>query len=86
MSSQNNNENRETELTPAEKQAQGFSAQFAMAMELPFIIVSAVVVGGAIGFFLDHWLHTTPILMLVVGAHGFFAGLRDVLGRVKKAK
>ena len=86
MSSQNNNENRETELTPAEKQAQGFSGQFAMAMELPFIIVSAVVVGGAIGFFLDRWLHTTPILMLVLGALGFFAGLRDVLGRVKKAK
>ena len=38
-------------LTPAEQQAAGFSRQFAMAMELPFVIVSAIAVGGLIGFF-----------------------------------
>lgn len=79
-----NNENREGNLTPAQKQARGFSTQFAMAMELPFIIVSAIGVAGLIGFFLDRWLHTTPVFMLVFGGLGFFAGLRDVLGRVKK--
>jgi len=79
-----NNEKREQDLTPAQKQARGISAQFAMAMELPFIIVSAIAIGGLIGYFLDLWLHTTPVLMLVLGGLGFFAGLRDVLSRVKR--
>ena len=76
------NDNRDEQLTPAEKQAKGFSRQFAMAMELPFVLVGAVVVGGLIGYFLDRWLHTKPILMLVLGFLGFFGGLRDVLRRL----
>ncbi len=52
-----------------------------MAMELPFILVGAVVVGGGIGWALDRWLATQPYLMIVFGALGFFAGIRDVLRR-----
>ncbi len=76
------NDNREEELTPQQKQAKGFSQQLAMAMELPFVLVAAVVVGGGLGYFLDRWLHTKPILMLVLGFLGFFGGLRDVLRRL----
>ena len=79
-----NNEKKDAELTPSEKQAAGFSRQFALAMEMPFVIVSAVGVGGVLGYFLDRWLHTSPVLMLVLGGLGFFAGLRDLLSRVKK--
>ncbi|MBZ5701138.1 MAG: AtpZ/AtpI family protein [Acidobacteriia bacterium] len=53
-----------------------------MAMELPFVLVSAIVVGGLMGYFLDRWLHTKPVLMLVFGALGFIAGVRDVLRRL----
>jgi len=53
-----------------------------MAMELPFVMVSAIVIGGAMGYFLDRWLHTKPVLMLVLGAMGFYAGVRDVLRRL----
>jgi len=53
-----------------------------MAMELPFVMVSAIVIGGAMGYFLDGWLHTKPVLMLVLGALGFYAGVRDVLRRL----
>jgi ATP synthase protein I len=74
--------NRDGELTPVEKQAQGFSRQFATAMELPFVIVGTIVFGGVLGFFLDRWLHTKPYLMLLFGALGFFAGVRDVLRRL----
>lgn len=77
-----NNENRDPELTPAQKQARGFSRQFAIAMELPFIIVSSIIVGGLAGFFLDRWFHTKPFLMIVFGALGFFGGLREVLRRM----
>jgi ATP synthase protein I len=70
--------------SPAAKQGKGFSQQFAMAMELPFILVGAILVGGAMGYFLDRWLHTKPALMLVFGGLGFFAGVRDVLKRLPK--
>jgi len=53
-----------------------------MAMELPFIFVGAVVVGGGFGWLLDHWLGTKPYLMIVFGVLGFFAGIRDILRRV----
>lgn len=79
-----NNDSRGKNLTPAEKQAASFSRQFAIAMELPFILVSAIVFGGLIGFFLDRWLHSAPYLMLVLGFLGFFGGLRDVLRRTAK--
>ena len=79
-----NNDSRDKHLRPAEKQAASFSRQFALAMELPFILVSAIVLGGLIGFFLDRWLHTAPYLMLVLGFLGFFGGLRDVLRRSAK--
>jgi len=79
-----NKDSRDKNLTPAEKQAASFSRQFAIAMELPFILVSAIVVGGLIGFFLDRWLHTAPYLMLILGFLGFFGGLRDVLRRSAK--
>jgi len=79
-----NNDPKGEKLTPSQQQVKGFSQQFAMAMELPFIIVAAVIVGGLIGYFLDRWLHTAPVSMLVLGGLGFFAGLRDVLSRTKK--
>jgi len=76
------NDNREEELTPQQKQAKGFSRQFAMAMELPFVIVAAVLVGGSFGYLLDRWFHTKPILMVILGFLGFFGGVREVLRRL----
>jgi len=55
-----------------------------MALELPFVLVSAIVVGGFFGYLLDSWLHTKPVLMLVLGGLGFYAGVRDVLRRVSR--
>jgi len=51
-------------------------------MELPFVLVSAVVVGGLFGYFLDRWLHTKPVFLLILGGLGFIAGLRDMLRRL----
>jgi len=55
-----------------------------MALELPFVLVSAIVVGGGLGYLLDRWLHTKPVLLLVFGGLGFYAGVRDVLRRVAR--
>jgi F0F1-type ATP synthase assembly protein I len=65
-----------------EKASRSFASQTAIAMELPFTIVGATIVGGAAGYFLDHWLHTAPYLMLVIGGLGFAGGLREVLHRL----
>ena len=80
-----NKEKNDAGLGPREEKAVGFSRQFAMAMELPFVIVGAVVMGGLLGFLLDRWLHTKPYLMLVLGFLGFLGGLRDVLRRVGRS-
>lgn len=79
-----NNDNKNEKHTPAEQAAAGANRQFAMALELPFVLVAGIVVGGLVGYFLDNWLHTKPYLMLVFGFLGFFGGLRDVLRRVSK--
>ena len=64
------------------QKGKGFSTQFGLAMELPFVFVAAVGLGGAVGYFLDHWLHTKVIFLLVFGGLGFFAGLREILRRL----
>lgn len=61
------------------------SRQFAIALELPFVFVSAIVVGGLFGYALDRWLHTKPVFMLILGAVGFYAGLRDILRRLSRS-
>ncbi len=56
-----------------------------MALELPFVLVSAIVIGGLFGYFLDQWLNTRPVMMLILGGLGFYTGVRDVLRRVAKS-
>ena len=48
------------------------------------MLVAAIVVGGLFGYLLDRWLHTKPVLMLVLGGVGFYTGVRDVLRRVAR--
>jgi ATP synthase protein I len=69
--------------SPAREKAKDISNQATIAMELPFVLVSAVVVGGLLGYLLDRWLHTKPVFLLILGGIGFFAGVRDVLRRLK---
>ncbi|MGC1829871.1 MAG: AtpZ/AtpI family protein [Candidatus Acidiferrales bacterium] len=57
----------------------GTIKQMALAFQLPFTLVAPVVLGGAIGYFLDRWLHTKPYLMLVLGILGVVAGVLDAL-------
>jgi F0F1-type ATP synthase assembly protein I len=59
-----------------------YSRQAALAMELPFTMAGAVVVGGLVGYFLDQWWHTSPWLMAVFGAIGFIGGIREVIRRL----
>jgi F0F1-type ATP synthase assembly protein I len=56
--------------------------EYAMVMELPFILVASVLVGGGIGWLLDRKLHTAPWLLLAGGAIGFVGGMRELLRRL----
>ncbi len=85
MPSDNKPENTNPQ-EPAGDKAKNFSNQFALAMELPFVLVAAVIVGGLIGYLLDHWLHTRMVFTLLLGAIGFFAGIRDILRRFPGSK
>jgi F0F1-type ATP synthase assembly protein I len=62
----------------------GVARQLAMAMELPFVLLGCVFAGGLIGYGVDHWLHTQPFGLLIGGALGFAAGIRDLLRRISK--
>jgi ATP synthase protein I len=61
------------------KNSSGAMRQIALALELPFMLVGPPVVGGAIGYFLDRWLHTKPWVMIVLGLCGVAVGLRDTI-------
>jgi len=73
---------KNSSAAPAKKKAKEFASGPALALELPFTLVGPVIVGAAMGYFLDRWLHTRPWLALVLGALGFFAGVREVLRRL----
>lgn len=76
-------ESNETKpLTPNEQKVKKYASNTALAIELPFTIVGAVVFGGLIGYFLDHWLHTRFAFTFILGGLGFFGGLKEVLRRL----
>lgn len=71
--------------TPPPRRPAHYSRQLAVAMEMPFALVGAVLIGGGMGYLLDNWLGTTPFLMLILGAMGFYAGVREVMRRLAPA-
>jgi F0F1-type ATP synthase assembly protein I len=75
-------DNESKPLTQNEQKVKKYASNTALALELPFTIVGAVVVGGLLGYFLDHWLHTKVTFTLILGILGFIAGLREVLRRL----
>jgi len=77
-----NNPNKTDSGSSSGQKGTGANAQFAMAMELPIIFVAAVVIGGGLGYFIDHWLHTKFVFTFVLGGLGFVAGLREILRRL----
>jgi F0F1-type ATP synthase assembly protein I len=74
--------NPQSDPTPQLKKAKDVSSNVALAMELPFTLVGAIVIGVALGYFLDRGIHTRPVFMVILGALGFIAGVREVIRRL----
>jgi len=53
-------------------------------MELPFLLVACVAVGGGVGYFLDARFHTSPVLTLVLGLLGFAGGMIQLVKRLSR--
>jgi F0F1-type ATP synthase assembly protein I len=77
-----NQPNDAKQLSPEEQKVKKYSTTTALALELPFTIVGAVLVGGVLGYFLDHWLHTNWVFTLILGGLGFAGGVREVIRRL----
>lgn len=41
------------------------------------MFASSIIAGLLLGYLLDRWLETAPIFMLILGALGFVAGMRN---------
>lgn len=63
-----------------------WAAQSATAIELPVIVVGAVLLGGGAGLLIDRAVHTSPWLTLVLGGLGFVGGIREVIRRTSPSK
>jgi len=70
-------------LSRSEKVVGDTMRQSALAMELPFTIVAAIVFPGFLGYLADKWLHTSPWLMIAAGALGFISSLIDIARRYR---
>lgn len=68
------------------KRPSNAATQVAMAMELPVIMIASVVIAGGAGYLLDRWLHTSPLLTLILGFLGFGAGVWDIIRRLSRSE
>ena len=80
MDEQSNNESKPP--ATSDPKAKKIVSNAALAMELPFTIVGAVLLGALLGYFLDHWLRTKVVFTILLGGLGFAAGLKEVLRRL----
>jgi len=60
------------------------AGDFLWITSLGINLVLSSVVGIFIGYYLDKWLHTSPILMFVFFLLGAAAGFRQILKEMKK--
>lgn len=66
----------------AEKKHQPSSSRgnaLGIAMRMGSEFVVAVLIGGAMGWYLDQWLGTTPFLLFLFLMFGFAAGTRNII-------
>jgi len=69
------------------KKASNVWAKVGLYTSLGFILPAGALTGSGVGWFLDRWLHTSPVLTVILAFIGTAAGLTEVLrilGRTEK--
>ena len=64
---------------------EGRSSAISVAFRLGLELISGVVVGGLIGWFLDQWLGTSPVFLVIFFAFGAAAGILNVMRTAQRA-
>ena len=64
----------------------GVWAQVAFYSSLGFILPAAALGGFGLGWVLDRWLHTSPLLAIVLGLAGVVAGVVEILQILTRAE
>ena len=67
-----------------EKNKGSNAASFGKALKISNELVAAVVVGSTIGFLLDNWFDTKPLLVICFFFIGVAAGILNVFRSAKK--
>ncbi len=53
-------------------------------MELPFILIGGLLIGGLAGIWLDKRLHTSPLFTFGLGLLGAAASMRELIRRLSR--
>ena len=61
-------------------------AQVGFYTSLGFILPAGAVGGFGLGWLLDRWLHTSPVLALIMGLLGAAAGVMEILRILTRAE
>jgi ATP synthase protein I len=67
-----------------EKKEGSNAASLGTALKISTELVAAVIVGTTIGFLLDNWLGTKPLLIIIFFFMGVTAGILNVFRSAKK--
>ena len=71
-------------IRKVEKKTGSNAASFGKALKISTELVAAVFVGSTIGFLLDNWFDTKPLLIICFFFMGVAAGILNVFRSAKK--
>jgi F0F1-type ATP synthase assembly protein I len=60
--------------------------QLGNAMDLPFVLVGATIIGAGAGYLADKRFNTSPTFALILGLLGFSGGMYEVIRRVTRKR
>lgn len=69
---------------PQDQAAQSSGSGFGIAMRMGSEFVVAVLIGGAIGWYLDAWMGSTPFMLFIFILFGFAAGTLNIIRAGKR--
>jgi F0F1-type ATP synthase assembly protein I len=69
--------------SPRKRPAEG-ARQLSDILELPFLLIATIAIGGGAGYFLDKRIHTSPVFTLIFGLLGFAGGMITLVKRLSK--